>query len=337
MILKTMTTPRLVKIIVALLLASVALIWTLSSISATTTWRMSALPDTGQTTDYTATTGEDSDYSINPPSYTDNGETVTDEVTGLIWQKNEVMTTTTNAAAVSYCDTLTLGSYTDWRLPTSHELYSLVNMSTSNPPLNSDTFTNSVSADYWWSSTQQADGSSNYWSMNAGGGIGPKPEDEALTRNFYVRCVRDDLTDTTQSFTDNGDQTVTASGTSLMWQRDSTSVISMTWTAALSYCEGLTLADHDDWRLPNIKELRSISDDSVFGPSVDTSAFTMTTTSKETTTVYWSSTTRENDTSQAWYVDFYFGLVSHFDKTDTGYVLCTRTASTNIYLPIIFN
>ena len=31
------------------------------------------LPDTGQTGDYTATFGEDSDYTINPPSYTDNG------------------------------------------------------------------------------------------------------------------------------------------------------------------------------------------------------------------------------------------------------------------------
>ncbi len=37
------------------------------------------LPDTGQTGDYTATFGEDSDYTINPPSYTDNGNgTVTD-------------------------------------------------------------------------------------------------------------------------------------------------------------------------------------------------------------------------------------------------------------------
>jgi hypothetical protein len=42
---------------------------------------------------------------------------------------------------------------------------------------------------------------------------------------------------------------------------------------ALLYCEELTLAGHDDWRLPNVRELLSILDygrlppvDSVFGP-----------------------------------------------------------------------
>ena len=37
------------------------------------------LPDTGQTVDATSTFGEDSDYTINAPSYTDNGDgTITD-------------------------------------------------------------------------------------------------------------------------------------------------------------------------------------------------------------------------------------------------------------------
>ncbi|MEI7509315.1 MAG: hypothetical protein WCJ62_07610 [Flavobacterium sp.] len=46
------------------------------------------LPDTGQTTSYTSTFGEDNDYNINVPSYSDNGDgTVTDNVTGLMWQK----------------------------------------------------------------------------------------------------------------------------------------------------------------------------------------------------------------------------------------------------------
>jgi Arylsulfotransferase (ASST) len=37
---------------------------------------MLKLPDTGQTQGYTNTFGEDSDYSINPPSYTDNGNSI---------------------------------------------------------------------------------------------------------------------------------------------------------------------------------------------------------------------------------------------------------------------
>ena len=53
-----------------------------SEVSATlSTWAMLNLPDTGQTQSYTDTFGEDSDYTINPPSYTDNGDgTVTDNV-----------------------------------------------------------------------------------------------------------------------------------------------------------------------------------------------------------------------------------------------------------------
>ena len=56
------------------------------------------LPDTGQTKCYRAVdpydeipcagTGQDGAYNINPMSYTDNGNgTVTDNNTGLIWQK----------------------------------------------------------------------------------------------------------------------------------------------------------------------------------------------------------------------------------------------------------
>ena len=56
-------------------------------------------PDTGQTTSYTATFGEDSDYNINPQSYSkldtsgndlpDNATSwamIRDNVTGLIWE-----------------------------------------------------------------------------------------------------------------------------------------------------------------------------------------------------------------------------------------------------------
>lgn len=326
---------------IILIVAIAILTMTASLVFTTTAKQMLNLPDTGQTISYTETFGEDADYSINPPTYTDNGDTVTDEVTGLIWQKNEVLTTTTNSAANAYCDSLSLGSYSDWRLPTSHELYSLVDLSNSNPPLNTTIFTNSVSADYWWSTSQRADGSSNYWAVNSGGGIGPKPESEAQIRNFYVRCVRDDSSGTivSPSFSDNGDETVTEISTSLMWQQDGTS--SMTWESALNQCESLTLAGYEDWRLPNIKEIRSISDDdNLYHPSVSTTYFTITETYPQTTTAYWSSTTRENGTEQAWYVDFYYGLVSHQDKTNTGYVLCVRSTNTSttdvyVYLPFI--
>ena len=43
---------------------------------------MNALPDTGQTASATSTFGEDADYVINAPSFTDNGNgTVTESAT----------------------------------------------------------------------------------------------------------------------------------------------------------------------------------------------------------------------------------------------------------------
>ena len=61
------------------------------------------LPDTGQTEHYTATYGEDADYLINPPSFTDNGNgTITDNITGLMWQKTDGGEMTYENAAV-YC------------------------------------------------------------------------------------------------------------------------------------------------------------------------------------------------------------------------------------------
>ena len=80
--------------------------------------------------------GQDGNYTGNTPSYTDDGDgTITDNVTGLMWQK----TTDRNGdGTINFSDKLTYyksvdsaaicntGGYHDWRLPTMKELYSLV-------------------------------------------------------------------------------------------------------------------------------------------------------------------------------------------------------------------
>ncbi|MBN1421343.1 MAG: DUF1566 domain-containing protein [Planctomycetes bacterium] len=63
-----------------------------------------------------------------------------------------------------------------------------------------------------------------------------------------------------------------------MWQKDTADVPgdgtvggedSVLWCDALRYCEGLTFAGYDDWRLPNIRELLSIVDYGRWDPAID--------------------------------------------------------------------
>lgn len=119
------------------------------------------LPDTGQSQDYTATYGEDSDYSLQPSqSYTDNSDgTVTDNITGLMWTKcsmgansaidsssncSSVHTAYINSTAETSCSSLVLAGHSDWRLPTVPELISIVNYGkvagSNNNPAIDDTF-----------------------------------------------------------------------------------------------------------------------------------------------------------------------------------------------------
>jgi hypothetical protein len=58
-------------------------------------------------------------------------------------------------------------------------------------------------------------------------------------------------------FVDNGDGTVTDTATRLMWEQN-TGPSRRSWQDAIHYCDALTLAGHDDWRLPEIWELFSL-------------------------------------------------------------------------------
>ena len=95
----------------------------------------------------------------------------------------------------------------------------------------------------------------------------------------------------------------------------------MTWGSALSYCEELSLGDKSDWRLPNIKELESITDDTRYNPAIDTTFFPNVMSSN-----YWSSTTDAGGPGNAWYIPFYYGFVYDYEsfKANSYYVRCVR-------------
>ena len=119
-------------------------------------------------------------------------------------------------------------------------------------------------------------------------------------------------------YTINGDGTVTDNVTGLMWQQEDDNIF-RTWESAITYCENLVVhpSTYSDWRLPNIKELRSIIASTQYNPAIESTAFPNTNSSN-----YWSST--EGSNTLAWYVAFYEGSYSNNFKTIENYVRCVR-------------
>jgi hypothetical protein len=272
------------------------------------------LPDTGENTSYTSTFGEDNDYTINAPFFSilPSG-VVVDTVTGLMWQQVDGGEMTIDKALV-YCDTLSLAGFTNWRLPSAHEAFSILNHQYANPSLLTSVFPVSA-AEYWWSADRQYNDTNKIWATNAGGGIGNHLRTETIsaggTKKFHVRAVRDIATPSiiASAFTDNGNQTITDNLTQLMWQKNPRQD-SMTWEDALQYADTFQFAGYADWRLPNIKELESLNDEKRGNPSINKTFFPTIITGK-----YFSSTTLPNQTTKAWYLDTQFGITTYQFKT----------------------
>lgn len=94
-----------------------------------------------------------------------------------------------------------------------------------------------------------------------------------------------------------------------------------TWKQALELSVGYEFNGSTNWRLPNIKELSSITERSCTRPSVDVDLFPATPPDD-----FWTSTPSMSDANSAWVVAFFNSSNSIKEKNRTVFVRLVRTA-----------
>ncbi len=89
------------------------------------------------------------------------------------------------------------------------------------------------------------------------------------------------------AFQKNDNGTVTDLNTGLMWQEIPTSE-GFDWQGTKDYVKKLEFGGYDDWRIPTLKELYSISDFGTGWPYIDTNYFSLVNNEKvDKSEQYW--------------------------------------------------
>ena len=236
--------------------------------------------------------GQDANYTGAIPNYPDNGDgTITDNNTGLMWVKARG-TKMSWDDAVAGASTNNTAGYTDWRMPTIKELYSLFLFSGKNgyDVYSTEGYVPFIDTNYFdfeygsgigdervmecqdWSGTEyvsltQAD-QPTFFGVNFADGRckGYKkmlpPTWTEVNGDLYVRYVRGNKEYGINNFVDNNDGTISDSATGLMWSQDD-SKQGLNWLEALAWVQEKNETNYlgyNDWRMPNIKALQSIVD-----------------------------------------------------------------------------
>ncbi len=151
-------------------------------------------------------------------------------------------------------------------------------------------------------------------------------------------------------FTANADTSITDNLTGLVWAPNGNLMTTrdpnwekqskafagaVTWQHALDYVAKLKAENylgHNDWRLPNVKEMRSLIN--YVQPNTAAWLNSQGFTNAQSGDFYWTSTSCSNDGYRAWVVDMDHGNMNYFDKVKAHQVWPVRTATSSaIKLP----
>jgi len=111
--------------------------------------------------------------------------------------------------------------------------------------------------------------------------------------------------------------TVYDTKSNLTWEQDASLDI-FSWDQAQARCQTLTL-DGGGWRMPSVKELQTLVDETIVDPSIDRTAFPTSAFTR-----YWTSTRRASNPDHGWLVAFDFGATSTDDAKNPHRVRCVR-------------
>ena len=299
--------------------------------------------------------GQDAQFEGNQPDYTDNGDgTITDNVTSLMWTKTcdtdgdgdiDYDDKMSYDEAIASASSVNVGGYSDWRLPSIKEQYSLILFSGIDPSgyegptsglvpfIDTDYFdfaygdenageriidAQMATTNIYVGTTMGGD--ETMFGVNfadgriKGYGTGPMPG-QTEDKKFYVYYVRGNTDYGINDLEDNADGTISDNATDLMWTQDDSGE-GLNWEETLAWVQQKNTENYlgySDWRLPNVKELQSIVD-YTRAPSTTNSAsvdplFNCTQIIDEggndNYPFYWSGTTHANWTEDTGYFGAY--------------------------------
>jgi hypothetical protein len=246
----------------------------------------------------------------NPASYVANADgTVTDRVTGLTWEGAVDALNYTQEQAARRCTDKGVG----WRLPTRLELISLLDFTAPGPSVDETVFNTPLGA-YWTSSSAGNAVPGSAWAVANGGLPASVFPLDVMTGSALALCVSRSGTTCSPIGYEAAVGVVLDRATGLRWQ-ETVDAGSYSWDEADAHCAALGTG----WRVPSVKELLTIVDDSASTPAVDEVEFPSTPSGR-----YWTSSTIADDASRAWSVVFGFGQPVAIDVTTPGPVRCVR-------------
>jgi hypothetical protein len=262
---------------------------------------------------------------------------VRDNVTKLMWRRQDVnFTQSVPASSEVLC-----GSR-DWRLPTVHELLSIVHAGKgASPYLDTDYFAALSPTTPFATSELYLDEPvpSGRWvvDFSNAGATGKLVAGASRARWVSGSSDLNDPPESPSAYTTtdiNANYLIIDTQRELMWLVPK-AIEQGTWAAALAEVATVNnagLGGYGDWRLPNRSELDALANRNLKLPAMDPKvrqAIAPGQDSLAVSVVFWSSSPLSTDTARAWVLDFAYGDVSPKIKTETARLIFVRNKAFN--------